>query len=56
LIFYIYAVSIISYLETTYVLKEDSDGDFDIPKWMQFLASVADKEGISAKNLNRVSV
>lgn len=38
-----YSVSIISYLETTYVLKEDMDGDYEIPKWMQFLAKLADK-------------
>ena len=36
-------MSIISYLETTYVLKEDMDGDYEIPKWMQFLAKLADK-------------
>ena len=40
-----YSVSIISYLETTYVLKEDMDGDYEIPKWMQFLAKLADKFG-----------
>ena len=36
-------LSIISYIETTYILKEDMDGDYEIPSWMRYLVKLGSK-------------